>query len=75
MTALKRAEEAILRVAKERGVVMGIVAANHMAIEALTAIREPSEEMVKAGEAWRDHCSDVDSLFSEMMKVAIYGSA
>lgn len=40
----------------------------------LTAIREPSEDMVAAGEAWRTHCSDIDTLFGEMIKVAIHGS-
>ena len=48
MTPLKRAELAILQVARERGVIMGCVAANHMAIEVLSAIREPSEAVLKA---------------------------
>lgn len=39
----------------------------------LEAIREPSEAMIRAGEAWQQHCSDVDTLFSEMVKVAIHG--
>lgn len=39
----------------------------------LEAIREPDDAMVRAGEAWQLHCSDVDSLFSEMIGVAIHG--
>ena len=38
----------------------------------LTAIREPSEEMIRAGEAWQMHCSDLDSLFDEMIKAALW---
>jgi hypothetical protein len=40
-----RIEATILRVAKERGVVMGTVAADHMAIDVLQAIREPTDLM------------------------------
>lgn len=39
----------------------------------LEEIRTPTADMIRAGEAWLDHCSDVDSLFSEMVKVAIHG--
>lgn len=39
----------------------------------LEAIREPSEDMIQAGEAWQQHSSDVENLFSEMIKVAIHG--
>lgn len=39
----------------------------------LEAIRTPTDDMVRAGEAWLNHCSDVDSLFTEMMNVALYG--
>jgi hypothetical protein len=39
----------------------------------LEAAREPSPEMIKAGEAWQAHTSDVDSLFAEMIKIAIHG--
>lgn len=38
----------------------------------LTVLREPTVAMIKAGEAWQNHCSDVDSLFSEMVKAAIW---
>jgi len=39
----------------------------------LTAIQTPDDAMIRSGEAWQAHCSDVDSLFSEMMGVAIHG--
>ena len=34
-------------------------------------LRSPSERMIKAGEQWQMHCSDVDTLFSEMIKAGI----
>lgn len=37
----------------------------------LQAIREPSEGMVRAGEAWQAHCSDVDTMYSEMILAAL----
>jgi hypothetical protein len=39
----------------------------------LEAIRTPTKEMIAAGKIWRSHCSDTDSLFSEMIAVAIHG--
>lgn len=39
----------------------------------LTAIQEPDDAMIRAGEAWQLHCSDVDSLYGEMIGVAING--
>ena len=44
-----------------------------LAIAALEAARVPSDLMVKAGEGWQAHSSDTDTLYSEMMKVAIHG--
>lgn len=42
----------------------------HDAEHLVEVMRSPTPEMVRAGEAWRDHCSDTDSLFEEMMKAA-----
>lgn len=39
----------------------------------LEAIREPNDDMIRAGEALQAHCSDVDQIFSEMIKIAIHG--
>jgi hypothetical protein len=74
-SVLKRLEDTILSVAKERGVVMGVVAANHMAIDVLQAIRKPSRAMVNAGLHWQSHCSDVDSLFEQMIDAALHGES
>jgi hypothetical protein len=72
---VKRLEGTILAVAKERGVVMGVVAANHMAIDILQAIRKPTKAMVNAGLHWQSHCSDVDSLFEQMIDAALHGES
>lgn len=38
---------------------------------AITAMREPTEVMTRAGDAWQAHCGDSDSLFSEMIQAAL----
>jgi len=38
----------------------------------LEAVRTPSDKMVRAGDAWRTHCSDTDSLWQEMAQAALY---
>jgi hypothetical protein len=38
----------------------------------LEAIHKPSDKMVKAADAWDLHCSDHDSLWSEMINAALY---
>lgn len=74
MTPLERAARALHEaLGLDWPYVYDDVAMKELARAVLTAIREPSEEMVKAGEAWRAHCSDVDSLFEEMIDVAIHG--
>jgi hypothetical protein len=35
-------------------------------------IRTPTDRMVRAGEAWRDHCSDADTMWTEMVSAALY---
>jgi hypothetical protein len=72
---IKRLEDTILSVAKERGVVMGSVAANHMAIDVLEAIRKPNKAMVNAALHWQSHCSDVDSMFEQMIGAALHGES
>ncbi|WP_034157892.1 hypothetical protein [Sphingomonas sp. ERG5] len=41
------------------------------AAKVLDEMREPTEVMIEAGEAWRNHCSDTDSIYSEMIKAAL----
>lgn len=43
-----------------------------MARAAIVAIRVPTNQMINAGEAWRNHCSDTDSLFEEMISAALH---
>lgn len=38
----------------------------------LAAMHEPTPQMLNAGLAWQAHCSDLDSLFSEMISAARY---
>lgn len=57
MTMMKQLEETILRVARGRGVIMGPVAAEHMIIDLLQALREPSCEMLESG----SHCMPHDT--------------
>lgn len=42
---------------------------------AMEAMRDPTEEMVNAALHWQDHCSDVDSLFEQMIGAAIHGES
>jgi hypothetical protein len=32
----------------------------------------PTHQMIHAGEAWRGHCSDTDSLWNEMLQAALH---
>lgn len=87
MTPLERAARALAENFKAQSDRLGFVATDagrypvldgcfdmqEAARAVLEAIREPSEDMIRAGEAWQQHSSDVDTLFSEMVKVAIHG--
>jgi hypothetical protein len=44
-----------------------------IALAVLMAIWKPTDDMVRAGEAWRDHCGDAASIYEEMIRVAIHG--
>lgn len=45
----------------------------HKAVSAvLEALRTPDAKMVNAGEAWRSHCSDTDSIYTAMIQAALY---
>lgn len=41
----------------------------------LQAIRVPNKAMVNAALHWQDHCSDVDSLFEQMIAAALHGES
>ena len=38
----------------------------------LDDLRDPTPQMINAGEAWRSHCSDTDSLWTEMVHAALH---
>jgi hypothetical protein len=38
----------------------------------IEALREPTPQMINAALAWQQHCSDVDSLFQEMIQAALH---
>ena len=40
--------------------------------EVLDTLRTPDSRMLKAGEAWRNHCSDTDRIYSAMIQAARY---
>jgi hypothetical protein len=50
------------------------VSDEHLAIASavLKAIHKPTDKMVRAGEAWHLHCSDIDSLWEEMVSAALH---
>lgn len=66
-----RIEQTILGVAKERGVIMGIIAANHMAIDVLMAIREPNQAMINAGFEARDNERSPIAIWKAMIDAAL----
>lgn len=41
----------------------------------LESIRTPTKAMVNAALHWQDHCSDVDSLFDQMIGAALHGES